>query len=83
MVSMTPVESVTDGALGSHELVQEQQGLHCHAKGRGVDHLEQSVGVTLYERLDIICGHKGEGTSHASYDGTQDASIHLFCLQRE
>jgi len=48
-----------------------------------VDHLEQSVGVTLYERLDIICGHKGEGTSHASYDGTQDASIHFFCLQRE
>ena len=83
MSSMTPVESVTDSALGSHELEQQQQGLHCHPKGRSVDHLEQSVRVALYERLDVICGYKGEGTPHASYDGTQDASIHLFCLQRE
>ncbi len=80
---MTPVEPVTDSALGSHELVQQQQGLHCHPKGSSVDHLEQGVGVALYERLDIICGHKGEGTAHAGYDGTQDASVHLFCLQRE
>ncbi len=83
MSSTTPVESVTDSALGSHELVQQQQGLHSHPKGCSVDHLEQGVRVALYERLDIICGYKGEGTPHAGYDGTQDASINFFCLQRE
>ena len=83
MSSMPPVESVTDSALSSHELEEEQQGLHRHPKGRSVDHLEQGIRVALDERLDIICGHKGEGTPHAGYDGTQDTSINFLCLQGE
>ena len=38
-----PVEAVGGCALSSHELQQQRQGLHAHAKGSCVGGLEQGI----------------------------------------
>ncbi len=75
-----PVEPVADRVLCSHELMQQQQGLHCHTERRCVDHLEQGIRVLLYEGLHVLCGHKWESSAHAGNDGAEDAGIYFFGL---
>ena len=67
--------------LGRHQLEQQQQGLHCHAEGRGVDHLEERMGVLLYKGLYILCSNEWERPPDSCNDGAQDARIDLFCLR--
>lgn len=66
--------------LCCHELEQQQQGLHSYPKGGRVDHCEQGTGVPLYQGLHVFGGNKWEGTTHTSYDGTQNFGISFFSL---